>query len=153
MQGKDIETKKWTFARDGVEEEVKPEEWAWEVGYRDGGFLSQFGDDGKFHQMREIEQDRVACFIMYKMDDHAVRRDVFIRPGMRVFHFYHRHVFQFGDGEETRATTYCFGWKDPMSGAAGYHYILPNGSMAFSCEPLPIIGTLAQISVQNRMNV
>lgn len=122
--------KTYTFVREGVPEEVTEEAWGWGVVYRDGTELRQFGDDGVFHQFREIDQAKVCMFVMYRMDDQEKRYDMLVREGVQIFHFYRNFIFDAGQKGETKVKVYVFGWKD--GDACAYHYILPNGRLMIS---------------------
>lgn len=102
--------KKYVFVRDGVPEEVNAERWVWGVVYKDNTELHQFGDDGIFHQFKEIKQDEVKLFSMYRLDDMSKRHDLVKTDGMQIFHFY----VNIGDlnNPEYKKKIYAFGFKD-----------------------------------------
>ncbi len=112
---------KYIFKRDGVEEEVALERWAWGVIYKDGTELKQFGDDGIFHQIGEVKQEDVALFVMYKPADPAKSIDMVVTEGMTIFHKYRNvkpHYLK------NFARVYMFGYKK----GDAYHntFILPD---------------------------
>ena len=139
----------YKFTRDGKEETVPVEEWAWCAIFKDGTELRQFGTDGVFHQFQEAMAKPTDALIMYRPDDETKRFDVFLKEGMKPFHFYRHFVFAQGTAEETRAKVYCFGWKDARTGAAGYHYILPSGNMVIGADI--DLGYIAAIVLKERM--
>ncbi len=51
----------------GEIEKVKPEKLGWAVLYKDGTELHQFGPKGDFHQIGEVEKDKVKLFVVYDM--------------------------------------------------------------------------------------
>lgn len=116
------------YNNNGKAEEVKEERWGWGVVYRDGTELKQFGDDGIFHRFAEIDQERVAMFVMIKPDGTG-RVDMPLPEGVQIFHFYRQLVLNANTPEEKRITIYCFGWKDKKTKAEHYHFILPDDRM------------------------
>lgn len=139
-----MEGKKWKFMRDGKEEEVALEKWAWEVTYVDGTVLKQFGDDGTFRQFREVEQDRVAEFrLTWTGQGPATTHRLYVKEGMKLFHFYQRHRFQ-GIGMDLTPTVHVFGCKSP--GTAGtYLYVMPSGDVLVGPDgPLDFVGQVLQ---------
>lgn len=113
------------FERDGVKEAVALERWGWGVIYKDGTELHQFGEAGDFHQFREIVQEEVAMFVMYRTDDMSKRIDMPLQEGMKLVHFYTNVVLEAGLPSERRIRIYTFGWQDPR-GADTFMYILPD---------------------------
>lgn len=107
-------------------ETAEPERWAWKVTYEDGTELKQFGDDGKFHQFREIDQPNVGLFCMYMMENEAKRFQLVIHAGVQLFHFYRNSILAAGTSQESRIKTYNFGWKDRTTGSSVYFVIMPD---------------------------
>lgn len=128
-----MEPKKYTFVRDGVEEDVALERWAWGVVYKDGTELHQFDAEGKFHQFREIEQDKVAMFVMYQPGTNK-RIDLPLRGNVQIFHVY-RHIGL--DNWTRKVQVYVFGWKDLDTGAVTYNYILPDDRVLTTNHDIP----------------
>lgn len=123
----------YTFVRDGVPEAVELERWGWGVVYKDGTELKQFGDDGTFHQFKEVVQENVAMFVMYNTGDPVAlkkRIDIPVVEGMQIFHFYRIVVLAGGSGEERRVRCFVFGWK--LDGATTYTFILPDDRIIVS---------------------
>lgn len=118
----------YQFIRDGVPEKVEPEKWRWGVVYQDDTELLQFGVDGIFHQFKEIEQDKVKMFVMYKMGDEAGNRiDTVIDPETtQIFHFYRNLILEVGTENFRKVKVYVFGTKNKITGAMHYTYILPD---------------------------
>jgi hypothetical protein len=138
----DTKPTKWIFNRKQengttVPEEVKPERWAWLVVYKGGnGILRQFGDDGAFHQVGEIEQELVELFQLYKPEQPERRISLYIPEGARLVHKYKRYVFRTQTGEERRETVYVFGYKH--DGRHYFYYIMPHDEIIFSNEELQL---------------
>jgi hypothetical protein len=131
--------KKWQFLRGDKFEDVEPEDWVWGVVYEDNTELHQFADDGIFHQFREIEQERVKMFVMYRLADLTKRIDMPVKPEMQIFHFYRKCHLNVGTESDRWVKVYVFGWKDRLTGATGYHYILPDGRMIVANHDIEII--------------
>ncbi len=112
----------YKFIRDGIEETVTREKWCWGVVYQDGTELKQFGDDGMFHQFKEINQDDIKMFVMYKPDEENKRIDMPV-TNKQVFHFYRNVVLENGT---RHLKVYVFGWIDITSGKRMYTFILPD---------------------------
>jgi hypothetical protein len=121
-----MNTPKFTFHRDGVPEEVKPERWCWTAFYNDNTLLKQFDEEtGLFHQFKEIDQAKLEVFRMEK-DDKSRHYDLVFNPAeMKLIHFYtvthlrnDKYVF----------TTYWFGYEKNIRGVADKHLmaILPT---------------------------
>ncbi len=119
-----IDDPKSTTGSSEIEIEVSPERWVWGVIYKDGSELHQFGDDGIFHRVGEINQDEVSMATLYKFDDMKKRIDMPWRNGMRLIHKY----INFHDGRweninETKKI-YVFGYK--FEGSHHFTYVLPD---------------------------
>lgn len=117
---------KFTFNREGKIEEVAMERWAWGIIYEDGTELRQFGDDGTFHQVGEIEQERIKMAMIYKTGEDNVpagKPMIMIpwRKGMKLIHKY-RNIRPAGHPKFIKV--YMFGYKD----GSHYHYnfVLPD---------------------------
>jgi len=101
--------------------------------------MHQFGEDGTFHQFKDIEQEQVEMFVMYKFEDMGKRIDLIIdNPEKQVFHFYRTNIFSAGKPEERRTRTYCFGYKNKETGEQRYNYILPDDRIVMSDKDLDI---------------
>lgn len=121
----------YQFNRDGVMEEVQPEQWGWGVIYKDGSELHQFGENGVFHQFKEIEQDKVELFAMYKLDDMSKRYDFVVSEDMKLIHFYRNirpaHLTYF-------IKIYVFGYEKNIGGRnyKNLFFILPDDRVVIS---------------------
>ena len=102
-------------------QEVNIERWAWAVVYNDGTQLRQFGDDGIFHQIGEVNQGIVKLFVMYKPEDERKRIDIVFQPGMRLIHKY-RNVKPYYSDKFIKV--YMFGYK--YKNQYAYNFILPD---------------------------
>lgn len=130
-------TMEYTFARDGVAEVVTPERWSWGCVYKNGTELKQFGDNGVFHQFKEIEQEEVTMFVMYKLDNPDVRIDTIVDSRTQIFHFYRNLVLNMATEDERTVRVYVFGTKNTITGAMQYNYILPDGRILQANHDLP----------------
>lgn len=125
--------KTYKVTRDGKEEQVPLEEWAWCVVYKDGDEFRQFDDlDGKYHFISEIVMESVRTFIMYKPADETKRFDIMVEGNVQLFLIYRNLILAGGSPEERRVRTPVFGWKNKETGDCAYHYILPNGNLVMS---------------------
>lgn len=93
--------------------------------------LQQFSFEGNiFHQFKEIRQDDVEMFVMFKPEDISKRFDVVCQGKVQYFHFYRNFVLMAKTKNEERKKIYVFGWKS--EGKAVYHYILPDDRMVIA---------------------
>jgi len=112
--------------------EVKPERWVWGVIYKNDTELHQFGDDGIFHRIGEIDQDQVKMFTMYRYDDMTKRIDMPWQEGMKLIHKYiNFHSAEWEDLQQTKKI-YVIGYKI----GENHHYtmILPDDRIIISPE-------------------
>ncbi len=117
--------------------EIPPERWAWGVVYTDGTELKQFGDDGQFHQFREIDQGKVEMFVMYKLEDPDKRIDMVV-AGKQIFHIYRITVLNANTPHERKSKVYVFGWRDPETRSTHYNYILPDDRIVVADRDIEI---------------
>jgi len=123
----------YTFTRDGVPEKVAVEKYGWGVIYKDGSEFKQFGEDGIFHQFKEINQSEVKMFVVYEIANPDKRWDILAcGEAYQIFFYYKRMILAAGTDMETRPTVYVFGYKEKASGRSAYHFILPNGNLVLS---------------------
>lgn len=108
--------------------EVPAERWGWGVVYSDGTELKQFGDDGVFHRIGEIEQDRIALAVLYKLDDPSKRIDLPWRKGMKLVHLY-RNVKPYYK-PDAFIRVYVWGYK--FGKHTHYTFILPDDRVIIS---------------------
>ncbi len=120
---------KYTFKRDGIEEEVSAEKWIWGVVYKDGTELHQFSDNGIFHQVGEIEQDKIKMAVLYELEG-AGRIDIPWQDGMKIIHKYRHVVFNMATTEERKVKIYIFGWK--FGDQHTFMYVLPDNRIISS---------------------
>jgi hypothetical protein len=116
--------KKYFFVRDGKVEDVEVEQWAWSVVYKSGEKLQQFDDNGTFHQIGEVDQDKVISFAFYKPRDLKKSIEIFLPKGARLIHRYIRTKLHASTPQEINLTIYVFGYK--IGDHYHYNYILPN---------------------------
>lgn len=108
-------------------EDVPLRRWVWAATYQDGTELHQYGDDGNFHQIGEIDQKKMRFFTLYRSDNPQKRIDMPINPGMKVFLTYKRVKAYYLEDE---VTVYCLGFK-----AGAHHtffFILPDDRIIIS---------------------
>jgi len=115
------------FIENGKEIKVEIEKWCWGVIYNDDTELHQFDDKNNFHQFKEIKNEEVKMFVMYKNDDRKNRIDMPIHDGDKFFHFY-TNVKAFYSDHFVKV--YVFGIQH--KGVSTYHYILPDDRMIIS---------------------
>lgn len=101
----------YTFNREGKPEIVLREPWRWRVIYKDGSELSQFGDDGIFHQFREIDQPNVLRLIMHHDTEPA--HIIEVPEGSKLIHFYKNVVLAAATEDQVRVRIFCFGVETP----------------------------------------
>ena len=106
------EGKKETIHHEAVDEAVDLERWCWGVVYQDGEEFKQFGDDGVFHRVGEIDQDKVAMAVLIKPGEQTRRIDIPWKKGARLIHLYRHFIFAAGTPEERREKVYIFGYRD-----------------------------------------
>lgn len=141
-----MDSAKWHLHREGQgPEEVALENWIWAVQYEDGSELHQFDDQGRFHQIREIEQARARLWVLYQPQGKGDGRiDIVIPQGKEVdlIHKYRNIVFEAATPGEYRERVYVFGYK--VKGCLPhYNFILPSGLIIQSYgEDHPKLGTI-----------
>lgn len=123
----------YTFIRDGVAEEVNKEAWCWEAEYDSGETLKQFGDDGVFHQFKEINQKELCRFRMVHNDKPAMTM-IFDPRREKLVHFYKRVRLNVGGEDETMFTVYCFGKETKVFNRTVKQIIMlmPDGGAIFT---------------------
>jgi hypothetical protein len=100
----------WKLCRDdGTVVETPIERWRWEAHYTDGTILKQFDDEGRFHQFKEIEQDRLKIFGMV----HNTCAPVMLhwKEGMKLIHYYKNFHLNAFTPNEQKFKFYCFGYE------------------------------------------
>ncbi len=115
----------------GITSLVEGERWQWCVIYDDDTELRQFSNDGQFHQIGEIEQDRIKLAVLYKPDEPTKRIDIVWQKGMKLIHKY-RNVKPFYMDKFVRV--YMFGYRAGVKDKYSYHYnfILPDDRIIMS---------------------
>lgn len=121
----------WFFTEEGKEIEVPIEKWIWGVVYSDGTELKQFDANGRFHQFKEIELDRVILFVMVNVETEQ-RYDLVITPEVEPFHMYRNVVLNAATPGEQRVRIYCFGYKHKGAEKYLYNFIMPDGHLVSS---------------------
>lgn len=112
-----------------VKEMENDQRWNWGVLYEDGAELYQYGNDGWFHSITEVEQDRLDLFTMFQPNGDGLHT-IQVTDDMQIFHFYrHVHASHFKNMSDT-AQVYVFGFK--KDGVATYNFILPDDRVVTS---------------------
>lgn len=127
-------TKDKTNTEDNKLIEVPLERWVWGVVYFDNTELHQFEkgkDVGVFHQIGEINWEKVKMFTMYKPDDMNKRIDLLVTPEIQVFHFYRNIRPAYLDHF---IKVYVFGYKMRGTSRAVYNFILPDDRILVSSK-------------------
>ena len=97
--------------RDGVAETVELQRWVWLALYKDGTYLMQFDNEtGLFHQLQEIEQDKLDVFVMQHHADATKRYEIHWQPHYKLIHFYRKFRNEEMPENEWQQT-YCFGYE------------------------------------------
>lgn len=91
--------------------------------------LHQFGDDGIFHRVGEIDQDRIEVASLYFYDDYSMKKriDIPFRPGMKLVHKY-RNIRPAGHKDFIKI--YMFGFK--YEGTHSLFFVLPDDRIVIS---------------------
>jgi hypothetical protein len=129
----------YNFCPEGSDtpELIESEQWKWIAVYNDGTSLSQFDDtDKSFHQFKEIDQTKLASFMMVCDNRPAVT--LLFLPGMKLIHFYRNIHLDMG-GADVYVKLYCFGYE--RNGMKVITVIMPNNSVV-------IVDDVNQIGVQ-----
>lgn len=121
----------YIFMRNGVPEEVHAERWCWEAHYTDDTILRQFEpSDHSFHQLREIDQQRMRFF---RMINYLTGKfyDIDWHPARKLIHKYMRTVLEMATPQEQRVTSYAFGYETHFQGTTHkvILVILPNDNV------------------------
>lgn len=127
---------KYFFTENEKEIEVPIERWAWGVVYEDGSELHQFedrGEQGVFHRIGEIEQDKIKMAVLYQPENLSKRIDIDWKKGMRIIHKYRNFVFDYMSENPRKEKAYIFGYKDGE--AHSILFILPDDRIVFSSNP------------------
>jgi hypothetical protein len=105
------------FIRDGVPEEVQPEQWQWIAFYSEKDFIKQFDEKTfTFHQFKEIDQTRLDIFVMQSLRDPRKIYALHFKPWMKLIHAYRHTVLNVGTPDEIRFKTYRFGYEESVNG-------------------------------------
>jgi hypothetical protein len=128
----------YSFNENGKEITVAIERWVWGVQYKDGSYLQQFDDMGRFHQFKEIDHSKVHLFYMYKPEDQTKRVELLLSDTMQIFHFYRNICLEMLTEQEKKIKIYCFGWKDKVTGAQLYNFIMPDDRLIFSSDDIKL---------------
>lgn len=114
---------------DGSFSDVQRERWEWEIQYSDGSIFKQFGDDGIFHRIGEIDQDRIVLATLRKAEDSFQCVHIPWREGMRLVHKYVNFKSEHTDKWNR---IYVFGYK--YDGQHSFQFILPDDRII--CSPV-----------------
>jgi hypothetical protein len=123
-----MDNTKYIFNREGVEEDVPLEVYKWVATYKDGSELKQFDKEtGIFHQVGEIQQDKLARFTMICTEEEKIKHTISVPEGAKIIHKYNRYVFNAKRPDEIKLTIYIFGYK--IGGHHHFNFILPDGNI------------------------
>jgi hypothetical protein len=125
--------KKWFFPRKNQEtreitqEEVTLETWAWEAHMEDGSVLRQFEDDGVFHQIGEVDQEKLQVFSVYRTDNKQEGRyDLILPKGAKVIFKYRNYILNASTPNETRVRIFVFGYSHGKNKPQHFNFIMPD---------------------------
>lgn len=126
---------KWHINVDGKIEEVTLERWVWGVVYKDGTELHQFDERGVFHQIKEIDQDNVAMWVLYKSESvNGTERIDIVLPtdqSFKLIHKYRNFIFNANTPEQKKVRVYMFGYHI-KGDRPRYNFIMPNDTIVQS---------------------
>lgn len=127
----------YKFLKDGKEIITSKEVWCWEAYFNDGTVLKQFGDDGFFHQFKEIDQSRLELFRMVSDDFPQVYSVPFSPNEMSLIHFYRTIRLNVYTSQFKEIKCYCFGFEKKRSHLNEKHFmvILPSGEVILTEDP------------------
>lgn len=122
-------------------EDVLPELWRWEAVYNDKTRLKQFDGEGIFHQIREIDQSKLAVLRVYSPQYTNTFSLLFDPRYMKLIYFYRNTVLNATTSDEIKIKTYCFGYENNVHGTVVkvINMILPNGEMVTTYDPTKVI--------------
>lgn len=107
---------KYIFYKDGEWIDAGDKElWSWEAYYSDGQVLKQYGEDGIFHQFKEINQEKLHFFKMVS-DGKSPFTVMFNPENMKLICFYKRTRLNIGTDNEMFITMFVFGWEKKLLG-------------------------------------
>lgn len=134
-----ISTKEW--------EKVDLVDWVWEAKYKEGkADLKQYGDDGIFHQIAEIDQRKLKVFVMRSIRTGHVTLMMFPK-GAKLVHLYQNHILEYGSPDQRNIRIFVFGYELPDSKVI--MAIMPDGSLVHTNN----IEDLKLISFDKNTNV
>jgi hypothetical protein len=110
-------------------EMVEPVKWKWEAHYTDGTILKQYDDDGTFHRLAEIEQDKLHLF---KMVDGSREYQLIFNPQhMKLVHFYRNVVLNATQENEIRVRLFVYGYETKVKRTTHkvLNVIMPDGQL------------------------
>lgn len=123
-----MDSRIYTFtSKEGFTTCVEPERWQWGVVYKDGSELHQFGEDGIFHQIGEVKQEKIEMATLFKPEDQSRRIDIPWSEGMRLVH---RYINIRPPSAELFLRVYVFGFK--FEGNHSFNFVLPDDRFILS---------------------
>jgi hypothetical protein len=127
---------KYTDKKTKEETVIPPERWQWGVIFDDETELKQFGSDGTFHRIGEVDeigQDKIKLAVLYKPDDPTKRIDIVWQPemNMKLIHKY-RNIKPYYMKEWVKV--YMWGYRAGFKDNYVYHYnfVLPDDRIIMS---------------------
>jgi hypothetical protein len=127
----------YKFLKDGKEIQCEKEVWCWEAYFNDGTVLKQFGDDGIFHQLREIDESKLDLFRMVSDSFPQIYSVPFNPDEMKLIHFYRIIRLNVYTPQFKEIKCYCFGFEKKRSRSNEKHFIviLPSGEVILTENP------------------
>lgn len=125
----------WRLCKeDGTIAEAEMEEWSWVALYEDGTNLKQFGDDGQYHQSKEINPEGLLALTMINNSGTHQPVTIHWRPGLKPLHKYSCRIVTGMDGQEIeRIRIYCFGFEE--FGIEYWTMITPSDGVIITNSP------------------
>lgn len=121
---------KWMYTqKDGTSIEIPLERFIWGVVYKDGSHIKQFDENGKYHQIGEVEQDRAKRFLLHKPNpSDGVRIMIEVPEGAKLVHKTKNYgsfiVGQDPQIGKNEIRIFVIGYK--LKGRSFFTYVLPD---------------------------
>lgn len=91
--------------------EVPADRWGWVALYSDNTCLEQYGSDGWYHQFKEIQQHKLAGFMMVNLTGQIPSITIHWVPSYKLIHFYRNTRYHVGGPDEIHVRLICFGYE------------------------------------------
>lgn len=114
-------------------EPVPDEKWKWVAKYHDGTQLKQFDDHGRFHQLKEVETDKLKFWVI---TDGSREISLTMSAELTPIHFYRRtQSHDMGSGQKKKSTVHCFGYEHRDTKQKFVHMIYENDQVVTTSNP------------------